>query len=121
MIDIKQDHKGDGFILTQTINIEGDDYHKCITLSPSELDSLYSWLRFHCPLLVVGKNLEYSMNILYKAKKNNFGHKQYACFNGIEIDSDMSIDDAYQKVFKSYKADFDKKVEEERKRYADRH
>lgn len=40
MIELTKDKKGRGFILTQTTTLEGDDYHKQMTLSPKELAQL---------------------------------------------------------------------------------
>lgn len=43
MIDIKKDEKSDNFIITQTTRIQGDDFHKQMTLTKEEMTYVYAW------------------------------------------------------------------------------
>lgn len=45
MVDIKKDPKSDAFIITQTSDIEGLEFHKQLTLTIQEMDYLVEqWL-----------------------------------------------------------------------------
>lgn len=122
MIDIKQDHKGEGFRISQTQNIEGMDFHKELNLSPNDMDDLATWVYFHYAYLEPGTSIEKAykqMNDMIIPVDKDF--IVYSYFNGVSINSNMSFDELYQKVIGCNKADFGEKVEEERRKYANKH
>lgn len=63
-----------------------------------------------------GDNIDTSMARLYQMEKK-FGETCFGKFNGHELLSTDSIDDAYQKVLGRTKAEFDKELKEEREEY----
>ena len=63
-----------------------------------------------------GDNIDTSMARLYQMEKK-FGETCFGKFNGHELLSTDSIDDAYQKVLGRTKAEFDKELKEEMEEY----
>lgn len=122
MIEIQKDPKADAFNITQTISTEQGDYHKQITLNVTDLDCMFRWLRWNFIEPLVGSSLEKCINELKKAHDNDdiLHNTKYANFNGTLISSDLSVEDAYQKVFHMSYADFNKKVQKEMEQWKSR-
>lgn len=116
MIDIKQDHKGEAFRITRSQNIEGIDFHKELNLSPGEVNNLAFWFHFHYAYLPIGTSIDDAYKLMKeKVLPSDKCYTVYSYFNGVSINSNMSLDELYQKIIGCNKADFDKEVEKERR------
>lgn len=100
MVEIKKDDKSDCFNITQTTNIEGTDFHRQMALTPDEMDDVFSFMRFHFVPLLGGTSLKDCMRQLRLKKMGTYMPRTfYGVFNGHLISSDMTLDEAYEKVF----------------------
>lgn len=98
MIDIKKDKKSDCFIITQTVRIEGIDFHNQMNLRPEELDKLAGWFAQNYTHADSSEDLEWVMiRMRQKAKSSSV----YTVFNGVLLSDKDGIQDYLRKLSKT--------------------
>lgn len=116
MIDIKKDDKSDDFIIKKAVKIDGRDLAEEYRLSASDMSQLFNYFCSSWSYIYAGTRLDKAVEIIKKdAAKSCFHTIHYAFFNDSLIDSDMTVDEAYEKVLGLSKAEVDAKIKEEKK------
>lgn len=121
MIDVKKDEHSDDFIIKKAVKVDGFNFAEEYRFSACDMQRLFYFFLYNWTNLPIGTNLDTALRQMKLEKAERDYHEPiYTTFNGVLINSDMTIDEAYKKVIGCNKAEFDKKVKEQMARHGKR-